>query len=104
MPESGIGGVTWKKVFFKISQNSQETPLPEETPVNFAKFLSALFFTEQHRTIAYEIRRLQKRSERNRLPLLQKGECNGYCFGAAVIPEYEGSISPFSFYGYLPDY
>ena len=23
---------------FKMSQNSQETPVPEETPVNFAKF------------------------------------------------------------------
>ena len=26
------------------------------------------------------------------------------CFGAAIILEYEGSISPSSFYGYLPDY
>ena len=28
-----------KKVFFKMPQNSQETPVPEKTPVNFAKFL-----------------------------------------------------------------
>ena len=28
-----------KKVFFKMSQNSQESPVPEETPVNFVKFL-----------------------------------------------------------------
>ena len=26
-------------VFFKISQNSEEAPVPEETPMNFAKFL-----------------------------------------------------------------
>ena len=28
-----------KKVFFKMPQNSQETSVPEETPVNYAKFL-----------------------------------------------------------------
>ena len=35
MPEAATGGV----LFFKTSQNSQETPMSEETPVNFAKFL-----------------------------------------------------------------
>ena len=39
MPEAATWGVLRKKVFFKMSQNSQETPVPEETPVNFAKFL-----------------------------------------------------------------
>ena len=39
MPEAATLGVLRKKVFFKMSQNSQETPVPEETPVNFAKFL-----------------------------------------------------------------
>ena len=29
MPETATGGVLWKKVFFNISQNSQETPVPE---------------------------------------------------------------------------
>ena len=28
-----------KKVFFKMPQNSQETPVPEETPVNFSESL-----------------------------------------------------------------
>ena len=32
-------GVMWKKVFFKISQNSQETPVLEKALVNFSKFL-----------------------------------------------------------------
>ena len=32
-----------KRVFFKISQNPQETPVPEETPMNFAKFLRTPF-------------------------------------------------------------
>ena len=43
MPEAATVGVLRKKLFFKISQNSQETPVPEETPVNFAKFLRTPF-------------------------------------------------------------
>ena len=39
MPEAATVGVLQKKVLIKISQNSQETPGPEETPMNFAKFL-----------------------------------------------------------------
>ena len=39
MPEAASGGVLRKNVFFKMSENSQETPVPEETPVNFATFL-----------------------------------------------------------------
>ena len=39
MPEAATGGVLRKKVFFKMLQNSQEAPVPEETPMNFAKFL-----------------------------------------------------------------
>ena len=43
MPEAATGGVLRKKVFFKMSQSSQETPVPEETSVNFAKFLRTSF-------------------------------------------------------------
>ena len=39
MPEAAIGGALRQNVFFKMSQNSQEAPLPEETPANFGKFL-----------------------------------------------------------------
>ena len=80
MPEAATVGVLPKKVFFKISQNSQETPVPEETILNFAKFLRTPFY----RTIpddCFETRTLLKRSERNRLFLLQRGGCNAYCFG-----------------------
>ena len=38
MPEAATGGVLRKRVFFKMLQNSQETPVPEETPVNFVNF------------------------------------------------------------------
>ena len=43
MPEAAAGGVLRKKVFFKMSQISEETPVPVETPVNFAKFLRTPF-------------------------------------------------------------
>ena len=43
MSEAATGGVVRKKVFFKMSQSSQETPVPEETSVNFAKFLRTSF-------------------------------------------------------------
>ena len=43
IPEAATGGVLRKKVFFKVSQSSQETPVPEEISVNFAKFLRTSF-------------------------------------------------------------
>ena len=43
MPEAATVGVLKRKVFFKVSQNSQETLVPEETPINFAKFLRTPF-------------------------------------------------------------
>ena len=41
-PEATVG-VLQKKIFFKISQTSQETPVPEEISVKFAKFLRTPF-------------------------------------------------------------
>ena len=43
MPKAATVGVLRKKVFFKISKNSQGTPVPKEIPVNFAKFLRTPF-------------------------------------------------------------
>ena len=43
MPEATTRGVLQKKVFFKMLQNSQEAAVPEETPMNFAKFLRTIF-------------------------------------------------------------
>ena len=43
MSEAATGGVLRKKVFFKMSQNPQQTPVPGETSVNFAKLLRTLF-------------------------------------------------------------
>ena len=44
MPEAATVGVLRKKVFFKISQNSQETPVQGKTPANFAKYLRTRFY------------------------------------------------------------
>ena len=55
MREATNGGVLQKKVFFKMSQNSQEAPVQEETPMNFAKFLRNFFFKKQLQTTASEI-------------------------------------------------
>ena len=43
MRKAAAVGVLQKKVSFKISQNSQETPVPGGIPVNFAKFLRTPF-------------------------------------------------------------
>ena len=43
MPAAAIGGILWKKVFFKILQYLQETLVPEKTPATFATFLRTHF-------------------------------------------------------------
>ena len=42
-----------------MSQNSQETTVPEEAPVNLAKVLKTPFFTEQLWTTASEMQAFQ---------------------------------------------
>ena len=43
MPEAAIEGILWKKVLLEISQNVQETLVPEKAPTNFEKFLRKRF-------------------------------------------------------------
>ena len=47
MPEAATGGFCEKNMFFKILQNSHETPVPEEAPVDFADFLK-IPFSQNH--------------------------------------------------------
>ena len=63
MPDAATVGVLRKKVFFKISQNSQQTPVPEKTPVNFAKFLRTPFLqnNSERLLLKADIRLIQKR-------------------------------------------
>ena len=44
MQKAVTGEILWKKVLFKIFQNSQETPLSKEIPVSFAIFSRTLFY------------------------------------------------------------
>ena len=94
MPEAATWGAQPKNVFFKMSRNSQDSPVPEETPVNFAKFL-----------------RTPLEQNNSRQLLLKCGHFNNEArdidcifIALAKIPEHEGSISPSSFYGDLPGY
>ena len=102
MPEVATVGILQKKLFFKILQNLQETPVPEETPVNFAKFFRTLFFTEQHWTTASESRYCN--NEARDIACICCRELDGMLIAPAKIPELEGKISPSSFYGYLLNY
>ena len=87
MPEAVTGGGLQKNVFFKMSQNSQETPVPEE----FCKIFKNNFFTEQFWTTASEMRILQQRSER-----FCCRELDAMLIASAKIPKREESISPSS--------
>ena len=49
MPEAATV-VLQKKVSFKMSQSSQETPVPEEISANLAKFFRTFFLQKLQRT------------------------------------------------------
>ena len=49
--EAATVGALRKQVFFKILQNSQETPVPKETPVNFEKLLRTPFLQKNSRRL-----------------------------------------------------
>ena len=102
MPEAATVGVLWKKVFFKISQKSQETPVSEETPVNFAKFLRTPFFTDQLWTTASESGYCN--NEARDIECVCCRELDTVLIASTKISERVGRISPSSLYGHLPDY
>ena len=102
MPEAATVGVLRKKVFFKISQNSQETPVPEETPVNFAKFLRTPFLQNNSGRLLLKCRHCT--NDVRDIDCICCRELDAMLIASAKLPEREGSISPTSFYGRLPDY
>ena len=102
MPEVATGGVLRKKVFFKMSQNSQETPVPEETPVNFAKFLRTPFLQNNSGRLLLKCGHCN--NEARDIDCICCRELDAMLIASAKIPEREGRISPSSFYGHLPDY
>ena len=89
-------------VFFKILQNSQETPVPEETPVNFAKFLRTHFLQNNSGRLLLKCGHYKNKGRE--IDCLCCREVDAMLLASVKILEYEGSISPSSFYGHLPDY
>ena len=102
MPEAATGSVLWKKVFFKILQNLQETPVTEETLRNSAKFLRTSFLQKNSGRLLLKCGHCK--SEVKEIDCLCCTEVDAILIVSAEILEYEGSISSSSFYGHLPDY
>ena len=89
-------------MFFKIFQNSQETPAPKETPVNFAKFLRAPFL--QNNSGRLLLKWGHCKTKAREIGCLCCTEVDAMLIASVKILEYEGSISPCSLYRHLPDY
>ena len=85
-----------------MSQNSQETPVPEETPVNFAKFLRRPLLQNNSKRLLLKFGHFNNEARDIDVFVVESWM---HCFIALVkIPELERSISPSSFYGDLPGY
>ena len=99
MASVASGGVLRKKIFFKMSQNSQETPVPEETPVNFAKILRTPFL--QCNSGRLLLTSGHCNNERYRLYLLQRAGCNALLLWPNHQSAREASHHP-AFMGIFP--
>ena len=85
-----------KKVFFKILQNSQETP------VNFAKFSKASFLQNNSGRLLLKCEHCK--SEVRKIDCFCSRELDTIIIASAKIPESKESISPSSFYEHLFGY
>ena len=102
MPEAVTGGVLGKNVFFKMLQNSEETPVPEERPVNFAKFLRTPFLQNNSGRLLLKCRHCT--NDVRGIDCICCRELDAMLIASAKLPGREGSISPTGFYGRLSDY
>ena len=101
LPETATAGVLRKNVFFKILQNPQETHVPEETLVNFAKFLRKPFLQNDSGRLLLKCRHCN--NERD-IDCICCRELDAMLIALAKISDGEGRTSPSSFYEHLPDY
>ena len=90
-----------KKGFFKILQNSQETPVLEETPMNFSKFLRIPFL--QNNSGRLLLKGGDSENKTREIDCLSFRELDAMLIASTKIPEREGRVSSSSFYGHLPD-
>ena len=81
MPEAATGGVLRKKVFFKMSQSSQKTRVPEETYVNFAKFLRISFLQNKSRRMLLKCGHFNNEARDIDCICCRELDAMLYCFG-----------------------
>ena len=93
MPEAATGGALQNKLFFKMLQNSQETPVPEETTMNFAKFSRTTFLQNNSGRLRLECGRCSNKARD--IDCICCRELDAMLIALAKIPECNGSISPF---------
>ena len=86
MPEAATGSVQRKKVFFKMSQNSEESPVVEETPVNFAKFLRTPFLQNNSGRLSLKCEHCN--NEARDIDCICCGELDAMFIASAKTPEY----------------
>ena len=85
-----------------MSQNSEETPVPEKTPVNFEKILRAPFLQNNAGRLLLKCGHCNNKARD--IGCIWCRELDAMLMASAKNPEHEGSISSFSFYGRLPGY
>ena len=81
MAEAATGGVLRKKVFFKMSQSSQETPVPEEASMNFAKFLRISFSLNNSRRLLLKCAHFNNEARDIDCICCKELDAMLYCFG-----------------------
>ena len=81
MPEAATGGVLRKKVFFKVLQSSRETLVPEETSVNFAKFLRTSFLQNNSGRLLLKCRHFNNEARDIDCYCCREIDAMLYCFG-----------------------
>ena len=76
--------------------------MPEETPMNFAKLLRTLFLQDNSGHLLLKCRHCK--NEVREIDCLCCREVVAMLIASAKFPQRDGSISPSSFYGHLPDH
>ena len=88
MPEAATGGVLRKKVFLEMLQNQEESPVPEETPKNFAKFLRTPFLQNSSERLLLKCRHCN--NEARDVGCICYRELDAMFIASAEISEREG--------------
>ena len=102
MPEAVTVGVLRKRFSLKFLKKFTGNSCTRGNTCEFCKIFKNTFLTDQYRTTASESGYCN--NEARDLDCIRSRELDAMLIASAKIPEREGSISPSSFYGHLPDY